>query len=185
MSAPVRRGESRWSSAAVVSLGADPDGSGAQAVTVRDNMGKATTITAADLSTLDSLNLVTQGGSAFDPHSVVQLQAWPSISPNATAAYQLAVPLAALDRSILPETVWDATPRAPEQPRPEDCRASSKARRPVRSLRQADPSPAQQGPGFRSACPGLPLSPSSQAGRQRSWRLLPCCSRPGCVPCVC
>jgi hypothetical protein len=85
----------------VVSLGADPDGSGAQAVTFWDNKRNARTITAADLSNLDSLNLVTQGGSAFDPHSVAQLQAWLSVSPNATAAYQLAVQLAAMDLNVL------------------------------------------------------------------------------------
>jgi uncharacterized repeat protein (TIGR03803 family) len=85
----------------VVSLGADPDGSGAQAVTFWDNKRNARTITAADLSGLDSLNLVTQGGSAFDPHSVAQLQAWMSVSPNASAAYQLAVQLAAMDLNVL------------------------------------------------------------------------------------
>jgi hypothetical protein len=45
--------------------------------------------------------LVTQDGSAFDPRSVAQLQAWLSISPNATAAYQLAVQLAAMDLNVL------------------------------------------------------------------------------------
>jgi hypothetical protein len=85
----------------VVSLGADPDGSGAQAVTFWDNKSNARTITASDLSSLDALNLVTQGGSAFDPRSVAQLQAWLSISPNATAAYQLLVQLAALDLNVL------------------------------------------------------------------------------------
>src|SRR5262249_35835648 len=78
----------------VVSIGADPSGSGAQAVTFWDNRGTARMITAADLSSLDALNLVNQGGSAFDPRSVAQLQAWLSVSPNATTAYQLAVQLA-------------------------------------------------------------------------------------------
>src|SRR5262249_27983720 len=51
----------------VVSLGADPTSTtGAQAVTFWDNRGNARLITAADLSSLDALNLVTQGGSAFD-----------------------------------------------------------------------------------------------------------------------
>jgi uncharacterized repeat protein (TIGR03803 family) len=85
----------------VVSLGADPDGSGAQTVTFWDSKRNASTITAADLSSLDHLNLVTQGGSAFDPHSVAQLQEWMSVSPNATAAYQLAVQLAAMDLNVL------------------------------------------------------------------------------------
>jgi hypothetical protein len=86
----------------VVSLGADPTSTtGAKAVTFWDNKGNARLITAADLSSLDALNLVTQGGSAFDPHSVAQLEAWLSISPNATAAYQLAVQLAVLDLNVL------------------------------------------------------------------------------------
>jgi hypothetical protein len=85
----------------VVSVGADPSGSGAQAVTFWDNKGNAKLITAADLSSLDALNLVTQGGAAFDPRSVAQLQAWLSTSPNATPAYQLAVQLAAMDLNVL------------------------------------------------------------------------------------
>ncbi len=84
-----------------VSVGPDPDGSGAQAVTFWASKGNARLITAADLSSLDALNLVTQGGSAFDPHSVAQLQAWLSVSRNATAAYQLAVQLAAMDLNVL------------------------------------------------------------------------------------
>jgi hypothetical protein len=76
----------------VVSLGADPSSTtGAQAVTFWDNKGNAKLITAADLSSLDVLNLVNQGGAAFDPRSVAQLQAWLSTPPNATTAYQLAV----------------------------------------------------------------------------------------------
>jgi hypothetical protein len=85
----------------VVSVGPDPDGSGAQAVSFWDNKGNAKLITAADLSSLDALNLVTQGGSAFDPRSVAQLEAWLSVSPNATAAYQLAVQLAVMDLNVL------------------------------------------------------------------------------------
>ncbi len=86
----------------VVSLGADPSSTtGAEAVTFWDNKGNAKLITAADLSSLDALNLVTQGGSAFDPKSVQQLQAWLSISPNATTAYQLAVQLAVMDLNVL------------------------------------------------------------------------------------
>src|SRR5207247_5338196 len=86
----------------VVSLGADPTSTtGARSVVFWDNKGNAKLITAADLSSLDALNLVTQGGSAFDPKSVQQLQAWLSVSPNATAAYQLAVQLAALDLNVL------------------------------------------------------------------------------------
>jgi ELWxxDGT repeat protein/VCBS repeat-containing protein len=86
----------------VVSVGADPSSTtGAQAVTFWDNKGNARLITAADLSSLDALNLVTQGGSAFDPRSVAQLEAWLVTPPNATAAYQLAVQLAALDLNVL------------------------------------------------------------------------------------
>jgi hypothetical protein len=86
----------------VVSVGPDPTSTtGANAVTFWDNKGDARLITAADLSSLDTLNLVTQGGSAFDPRSVAQLQAWLSISPKATAAYQLAVQLAAMDLNLL------------------------------------------------------------------------------------
>jgi hypothetical protein len=86
----------------VVSVGADPSSTtGAQAVTFWDNKGNAKLISAADLSSLDALNLVNQGGAAFDPHSVAQLQAWLSVSPNATTAYQLAVQLAVMDLNVL------------------------------------------------------------------------------------
>ena len=85
----------------VVSVGADPNGSGAQAVTFWDNKGNAKLITAADLSSLDALNLVNQGRADFDPKAVAQLQAWLSVSPNASAAYQMAVQLAALDLNVL------------------------------------------------------------------------------------
>ena len=70
-------------------------------MTFWDNKGNKTVVTTADLSSLDALNLVNQGGADFDPHSVAQLQAWLSISPNATAAYQLAVQLAAMDLNVL------------------------------------------------------------------------------------
>jgi uncharacterized delta-60 repeat protein len=90
----------------VVSVGADPTSTtGAQAVTFWDNRGNARLVTAADLSSLDALNLVNQGGAAFDPRSVAQLQAWLSTSPNATAAYQLAVQLAALGLNVLARNV--------------------------------------------------------------------------------
>jgi hypothetical protein len=86
----------------VVSLGADPSSTtGAQAVTFWDNKGNKVLITAADLSSLDALNLVNQGGAAFDPRAVAQLQAWSSISPNSTTAYQLAVQLAVMDLNVL------------------------------------------------------------------------------------
>jgi hypothetical protein len=86
----------------VVSVGADPSSStGAQPVTFWDNKGNAKLITAADLSSLDALNLVSKGGSAFDPRSVAQLQAWLSTSPNATTAYRLGVQLATMDLNVL------------------------------------------------------------------------------------
>jgi len=86
----------------VVSVGADPtSATGAQAVTFWDNKGNARLITAADLSSLDALSLVNQGGAAFDPKSVAQLQAWLSVSPSATTAYQLAVQLATMDLNVL------------------------------------------------------------------------------------
>jgi hypothetical protein len=86
----------------VVSVGADPtDPTHVESVSFWDNKGNARVITAADLSSLDALNLVNQGGAAFDPHSVAQLQAWLSTSPNATAADQLAVQLAAMDLNVL------------------------------------------------------------------------------------
>jgi hypothetical protein len=86
----------------VVSLGADPtDPTHVESVVFWDNKGNAKSITAADLSSLDALNLVNQGGAAFDPHSVAQLQAWLSVSPNATAAYQLSVQLAVTDLNVL------------------------------------------------------------------------------------
>jgi hypothetical protein len=90
----------------VVSVGTDPtDPTHVESVTFWDNKGNAKLITAADLSSLDALNLVTQGGSAFDPRSVAQLEAWLSISPNATAAYQLAVQLAVMDLNVLADYV--------------------------------------------------------------------------------
>ncbi len=86
----------------VVSVGADPSSTtGAQAVVFWDNKGNAKLITAADLSSLDALNLVNQGGAAFDPKAVAQLQAWLSISPNATTSYRLAVQLAVMDLNVL------------------------------------------------------------------------------------
>jgi uncharacterized repeat protein (TIGR03803 family) len=86
----------------VVSVGADPtDPTHVESVSFWDNKGNARVITAADLSSLDALNLVTQSGSDFDPKSVAQLQAWLSISPNATAAYQLAEQLAAMDLNVM------------------------------------------------------------------------------------
>jgi sugar lactone lactonase YvrE len=86
----------------VVSVGADPTSTtGAQAVVFWDNKGNAKLITAADLSSLVALNLVNQGGAAFDPKAVEQLQAWLSTPPNATAAYQLAVQLAVMDLNVL------------------------------------------------------------------------------------
>ncbi len=85
----------------VVSLGPDPSGSGAQAVTFWDDKGNAYLVTADDLSSLDLLNLVRQGGGAFDPKNVQQLQSWLSTSPNATTSYQLAVQLAAMDLNVL------------------------------------------------------------------------------------
>jgi streptogramin lyase len=85
----------------VVSLGADPGSPGAQAVTFWDNKGNAKLITAADLSSLDALNLVTQNRSPFDPTAVRQLQAWLSTPPNASTAYLLAVQLAVMDLNVL------------------------------------------------------------------------------------
>jgi titin len=92
----------------VVSLGADPDGSGAQAVTFWDNKRNKAVITGTDLSSLDALNLVNQGGAAFDPNAVAQLQAWLSVSPNATTSYQLAVQLATMDLNVLASNVHAA-----------------------------------------------------------------------------
>jgi hypothetical protein len=85
----------------VVSIGADPNNPGAQAVTFWDNKGNKAVITAADLSSLDALNLVNQGGADFDPHAVAQLQAWLAVSPNATTSYQLAVQLAVMNLNVL------------------------------------------------------------------------------------
>jgi titin len=86
----------------VVSIGADPTSTtGAKSVVFWDNKGNRKLITAADLSSLDALNLVNQGGADFDPKAVAQLQAWLSTSPNATTAYQLAVQLAAMDLNVL------------------------------------------------------------------------------------
>jgi titin len=86
----------------VVSVGPDPSSTtGAQAVTFWDNNHNAKLITAADLSALDGLNLVDQHGNPFDPKSVSSLRQWLAISPNATAAYQLSVQLAATDLNVL------------------------------------------------------------------------------------
>ena len=86
----------------VVSLGADPSSTtGAQSVVFWDSKGNKSLITTADLSSLDALNLVNQSGAAFDPNAVAQLQAWLSISPNATTSYQLAVQLAVMDLNVL------------------------------------------------------------------------------------
>jgi hypothetical protein len=86
----------------VVSVGADPTSTtGAQTVTFWDNKGNKSVITTAELTSLDALNLVNQGGAAFDPHSVAQLQSWLSVSPNAATSYQLAVQLAVLDLNVL------------------------------------------------------------------------------------
>jgi hypothetical protein len=86
----------------VVSLGADPSTTtGPHTVAFWGSKAAASLITTADLSSLDAVNLVTQGGSAFDPKSAQQLQSWLSVSPNATAAYRLAVQFAALDLNVL------------------------------------------------------------------------------------
>jgi hypothetical protein len=66
-----------------------------------DSKGNKALITASELASLDALNLVNQGGAAFDPNAVAQLQAWLSISPNATTSYQLAVQLAVMDLNVL------------------------------------------------------------------------------------
>jgi hypothetical protein len=98
----IDRGTSTIGTVYVVSVGADPSSpAGPQAVTFWANKGNANLITAADLSALAALHLITQGGSAFTPHSVAQLQAWLTTPPNATAAYQLAVQLAVLDLNVL------------------------------------------------------------------------------------
>jgi uncharacterized delta-60 repeat protein len=91
----------RFGTMYVVSLGGDPTSTaGAQAVAFWDNKGNAKLITAADLSSLDALNLVNQGGAAFDPTSAQQVQAWLSTPTKATAAYRLSVQLAALDLNV-------------------------------------------------------------------------------------
>jgi hypothetical protein len=58
----------------LVSLGADPCGTGARAVSFKDSRHNARLITAADLKSLDGLNLVGLFGRDFDPHSVAQFQ---------------------------------------------------------------------------------------------------------------
>src|SRR5207245_2910825 len=66
---------SHFGSMYVLSVGADPSSTaGAKALTFWDNKGNARLIATADLSSLDALNMATQGGSAFDPKSVAQLQ---------------------------------------------------------------------------------------------------------------
>src|SRR5262249_28442636 len=86
----------------VVSLGVDPSSTtGAESVVFWDNKGNKALITAADVVSLDALNLVSNNGNAFDPKAVAQLQAWLSITPNATTSYQLAVQLAVMDLNVL------------------------------------------------------------------------------------
>jgi hypothetical protein len=97
----INPGSSTTGTMYVVSVGADPSGTGGKAVAFWDNKGNAKLITAADLSSLDALNLVNQGGAGFDPKAVAQLEAWLSISPNASTSYQLAVQLAVLDLNVL------------------------------------------------------------------------------------
>jgi hypothetical protein len=86
----------------VVSLGADPSSTtGAESVVFWDNKGNKALVTAADLASLDTLNLVSNNGNSFDPKAVAQLQAWLSVSPNATTSYQVAVQLAVMDLNVL------------------------------------------------------------------------------------
>jgi hypothetical protein len=94
----------------VVSVGADPSSStGARAVSFWDNRGNARLITAADLTSLDGLNLVGLVGTDFDPHAASQLQAWLGLSSLLARyapglpdeAFQLSAQLAALDLNVL------------------------------------------------------------------------------------
>jgi hypothetical protein len=92
----------------VVSVGADPSGTGGKSVDFWDNRANAKLITAADLASLDSLNLVDGKGRPFKPgtlgnlqYEVNQLQQWLQVPPNATSAYKLSVQLAVLDLNVL------------------------------------------------------------------------------------
>ena len=97
----------------VVSVGADPTSTtGAEGVVFWDNRGNAKLITAADLSALDALFLVSNNGKAFDPKAVAQLQAWLQLASatSSNMAYQLSVQLAVMDLNVLTgyvqTTIW-------------------------------------------------------------------------------
>jgi uncharacterized delta-60 repeat protein len=93
----------------VVSLGTDPtDPTHVESVVFWDNNHNAKQITLAELSSLDSLNLVDGKGNAFDPGTlgnlqkdVNQLQQWLQAPPKASTAYQLSVQLAVTDLNVL------------------------------------------------------------------------------------
>lgn len=86
----------------VVSVGPDPSSTtGPKTVAFWSDKANRNLITAADLTALDALNLVTQGGSHFNPKSPAQLQQWLVLPPNATTAYQLSVQLAIMDLNVL------------------------------------------------------------------------------------
>jgi hypothetical protein len=84
----------------VVTVGRD-SGTGAQNVTFWDNQGNAKTITAADLTSLDQLNLMNNNdGSNFNPTTAAQLQSWFQTS-SSSIAEALSVQLAVMDLNVL------------------------------------------------------------------------------------
>jgi len=83
----------------VVTVG--QDSTGAQNVTFWDNYGHAKVISAADLHSLDQLNLMNNNdGSNFDPTTAAQLQSWFQ-SSSSSIAEALSVQLAVMDLNVL------------------------------------------------------------------------------------
>jgi hypothetical protein len=86
----------------VVTIGADPDGTGTKNISFWDNSGDSYLVNLSDLTNLDALNLVNNAGSAFDPATFAQLQTWlKNASSSANEAYWLSARLASLELSVL------------------------------------------------------------------------------------
>ncbi len=85
----------------VVTVGADTAGSGGESITFWDNSGNKVKVSAKDLQNLDQLNLVDASGSAFDPTSAAQLQAWLQSAAANNIGYWLSAQLAAMELNVL------------------------------------------------------------------------------------
>ncbi len=85
----------------VVTVGADTTGTGGQAITFWDNAGNNVKVTAKDLTDLVNLNLVGASGSAFDPTSEANLQAWLQSANSSNISYWLSAQLATMELNVL------------------------------------------------------------------------------------